>query len=328
VKSLRLISLFAVGSAFLYASTSQAATAVIKVLPAKPLIVATLAAGADDEISAAVTTSGSLIIAGTVTGTSGDWVTTPSLGGSDGFIASISFSGVRNWDLRLGGATDEIASALVRDKSGNYWVVGSAAKSIITTDSPTPAPSSSPTAILNPDGVVVDPLPAASPTLDQLVVWKVSRTGALLATYSIAAPGTIFPQSLALKGSLFTASGEVASGGITKKFTILFDSDGNFSQLILAKLDPLNSTSVVSLTAGPNHWWLSTSAGPIAGIPSWKPKRALPVAILYSKTGKILDARYFTTTPRISVWQAGIGLVSLSEQGSGFGMTIVNPLAG
>ncbi len=328
MKSLRLISLFAVGSAFLCASASQAATAVIKVLPAKPLIVATLAAGVDDEISAAVSTTNSLIIAGTVTGTSGDWVTTPALGGSDGFITSLSFSGVHNWDLRLGGAPDEIASALVRDKSGNYWVVGSAAKEITPPVSPSPSSSSSPPAILNPDGVVVDPPPAASPNLDQLMVWKVSRTGTLLATYSMSAPGTIFPQSLTLKGSLFTASGEVASGGLTKKFTILFDSDGNFSQLILVKLDPQTTPTVVTLTAGPNHWRLSTSAGSIAGIPSWKPKRAFPVAILYSKAGKILEARYFTATPRISLWQTGIGLVCLSEQGSGFGMTIVNPLAG
>ena len=326
MKSLRLISLLALGSVVAYVGTAEAATAVIKVLPAKPLIVATLTSAADDEISAAVSTTSSLIIAGTVTGASGDWVSTPALGGSDGFISSIGFSGVRNWDLRLGSATDEIASALVRDKSGNYWVLGSAAKQTTPTESP--SPNTSPSPILNPDGVAVDPQQVPPLPLDQLMVWKVSRTGTLLATYSYSAPGTIFAQSISLKGALFSATGEVASGGLTKKFTILFDGDGNFSQLILAKLDPQTPASFINLPAGLNHWRLSTSSDPIVGIPSWKPKRAFSVGVLYSKAGKILGARYFTTTPRITLWQTGIGLISLGEQGTGFGMTIVNPLAG
>ena len=326
MKSLRLISLLAASSLTLFASTSQAATNVSKVLPAKPLITATLNGMPEDEISAAITTTSSLVITGTVTGTVGDWVTAAPLGGSDGFISSINFSGQRNWDLRLGSSGDEIASTLIRDKSGNYWIIGSAAKPVAT--SPTPTPSTSASSVLNPDGVVVDPQPAPTAPLDQLMVWKVSRTGTLMATFSFSAPGTIFPNSISLKGNFFTASGEVASGGATKKFTILFDSEGNFSQMILAKLSNAPGNSVLNLPAGVNHWRISTSSAPIIGIPSWKPKRAFPIAILYSKAGKILDARYFTTSPRFFLWQAGIGLVAVSEQGSGFGMTIVNPLAG
>lgn len=330
MKSLRLISFFTLGTLAFTASAAAAATSVTKVLPAKPIIVASLSASNEDEISSALTSSTSLIVAGTVAGALGDWVTTPSLGGTDGFIASISYTGVRNWDLRLGGTGDEIATSVLKDSSGNYWVLGSASKPAIPNDSPTPTSTPSPVLnpVLNPDGVVVDPVPTSPESFDQLTVWKVSRMGSLLATYTFAAPGVIFPRTLTPKGALFSASGEVVSSGTTKKFTILFDQNGNFSQLILAKLEPPTSTSSISILAGPNHWLLSTSSGPIVGIPGWKPKRALSVAVLYSRAGKILDARYFTITPKISLWQTGIGLVCLGEQGKGFGLTIVNPLAG
>ena len=73
---------------------SPAASAAIKVLPSKPAIVAVSPAGSGDQISDIALDSNSLAIVGTVENGLTDFVTSPTLGGSDGFISA--FDKARN----------------------------------------------------------------------------------------------------------------------------------------------------------------------------------------------------------------------------------------
>ena len=325
----------------LISTSAQAATKPITIKLVKPLVVSTLAGSASDGISAALLTSSAIIISGTVEGTGGSWVSSTSLGGTDGYIAALDFTGTHLWELRLGGAADEIASAVAKDKTGNIWVVGSStvAASPSTTASPAASPSVSPsvspsadatpaaTGIPNPDGVVVDPTTPGSAGLTRLMVWKVSRSGTLLSSYYFDAASPINPKALTFDGTTFTVSGQIASGTSFKNFALTFDESGTFGLLLQTKAVPIPATSVITVAAGSNLWRVFTTSKPIPGIASWKPKKPTAVAVEYSKTGRLLDARSLGITPIISLWQRVPGLVLLSEQTGGFGLTIVTPLA-
>ena len=67
---------------------SPSASAAIKVLPSKPAITAVSPAGSGDQISDLALNSNLLAIVGTVETGLADLVTSPTLGGSDGFIST------------------------------------------------------------------------------------------------------------------------------------------------------------------------------------------------------------------------------------------------
>ena len=71
-------------------------------------------------------------------------------------------------------------------------------------------------------------------------------------------------------------------------------------------------------------YFISKSA--ILGIPSWKPKRALPVLIERSKLGAIKNANYFAEKVISTAYQRNLAFTLLSESTLGFGISIVRPL--
>lgn len=318
--SIALIGCVIVGSS----SAASAAIKPVKVIAVKPLKIATLAGASGDDISAALLTNAAIVLVGTVEGNGGGWVTTPTLGGTDGFITDLDLSGTHLWDLRLGTTGDEIATDVAKDSLGSFWVLGAA--NSLTSPSASPAPSTTP---LNPDGISIDPTTAANLGLTQLTVWKVSRAGQLLATYSLLAPAVINPQHIRFDGSAnFTITGQIAAGASTKNFSLSLDASGSFGTIVQSKLVVTKPLSTLVLAAGINNWRIFTSSSAISGIPSWAPKKATLVAVSYSKAGRVLTANSFTGKLRYALWARTPGLVLITEQSTGFGLTIVAPLAG
>lgn len=321
---------------------------VLKVLPIKPSVIAKLTGRNGDQISDALISNGGIIITGTVEGETGDWVNSPALGGSDGFISELDFTGKRLWDLRLGTQFDDLAISMTKDRTGNFWLLGASNATGSTSQIlPTPTTSASPitssgsisistssTTILNPDNVTIEPMPDAPGEFRKIMVWEVDPTGHLLNTYFFNTRSTVSPASLSFDGTQFIISGQIiqinsgSSNPVIKNFTITLDPNGSFGDLVQSKF--LNPPDKSSLTAmhGTTIWKTFISATRIVGLASWNPKHGIPVLIQYSKRGKILDARYFSGKALFLYWQSKPGLVLLSEQSGGFGLTIVNPPAG
>ncbi len=329
-------------------SSAQAVIKTVVVYPVKPISISNLSGGVDDEISGGVVNSKSIVLVGTVSGMGGQWVTSAPLGGSDGFISSIDLAGGHVWDLRLGTAADDIATEVAKDKTGNYWVVGASVASVASpspsplptvspspsessSESPTPTPSPSPTFPLNPDGVSVLPDTQSLPALTTLTLWQVGKNGQLLATYSDAFPGAVFPKSILFNGTNFTITGDRVQGegelATVAGFSVTVTPTGLFASIQSAPASGSPSAEL-SIAAGTSIWKSFISTTPIPGLAKWAPKKPIPVLIQSTKSGKILAARYFTGKAILLLWQSTPGLILLSEQKDGIGMTIVNPLAG
>ena len=88
----------------------------IKVVAARPNLVTNLSAAAGDQISAILTTSTAVAYVGTMESSTVAPYTAQQIGGTDGFIAVIDATGAPIWDLRLGTAQDDIATAVARDR--------------------------------------------------------------------------------------------------------------------------------------------------------------------------------------------------------------------
>ncbi|MEK6648743.1 MAG: hypothetical protein AABY37_05475 [Actinomycetota bacterium] len=155
--------------------------------------------------------------------------------GTDGFVRTIDGEGATQWSLSLDTGADDIATTATRDTSGNIWVVGSTAKLVTNVSSPSASPSSS---ILNPDGVTLDPELPLRNDLTTVVIWKVSASGVLLATYisDLAHPVlvravTATSTGIALVGIISTVSGNAG-------FVLQSDFTGTFAKpLLIGKSD-------------------------------------------------------------------------------------------
>ena len=291
---------------------------VLKVLPAKPFVTTTLSGSAGDQLAAITTTPISIVAVGTVESTS---VTTGTTGGtSDGFIESMDYQGTVQWSLHLGGAGDEIATAIVKDKAGGYLVVGA------TSAAPTPAPVSSVDTgvVVNPDGVTKELINAPTNSLSQLTLWRVSTTGQLLSTVSITANGIVNPTAILASTTGYLITGELYQGSTKLGLSIAVSSTyqlGNLTSAAETKI--AKSGAITSIKAGTMIYKSYLSSGAIKGIPSWKPKGEFPVIVGYNKLGAIKSANYLHGKVVSVQWQSGRGLLILTEQNDGYGLTLI-----
>ena len=130
-----------------------------------------------DQVSDVVLTPVSAILIGTIESPNSTWINGNLGGASDGFIASYSSLGAPLWNLRLGGAENEIATSAAIDADGSIWVLG-AATSLVT---PTPKPATGP--VLNPDNVAPETGQVKNSPLNRIKLWQVSNTGRLLNSF-------------------------------------------------------------------------------------------------------------------------------------------------
>ena len=198
-------------------STAPASAAGIKVLPSKPAITAVSPAGSGDQISDFSLNSSLVAVVGTVETGLADLVTSPTLGGSDGFISALDKSKKPLWNLRLGGLQDDIATAITKDKAGNFWVVGATSKPLETA---TPVLDNS---AVNLDAVAVEAVVTPTNTLNRLVLWKVGITGQLSQTYFYDVDGLIAPTAISLSGTTLKIIGNLSKELVTQQFTITAD---------------------------------------------------------------------------------------------------------
>ena len=318
----RLPAVVLISFGLLLTSIATAVTPAVKITQVKPVLSTSLSGASGDDVSAITSTAQSIILVGTVEGPGGGWVKSAALGSSDGYIAAIDSKGAYLWDRRLGTGLDDIASAVTQDSAGNYWVVGA---STISPPIATPTPSASPT-VLNPDGVIVDPVPPTQIALSRIELWSVSPQGSLISSYSLDTPWSVHPQTISITGTKVSITGEISSSGKVKRFTVPFTLGGTFGALVQSPNFPTPTN--LSAVVGSSTWKSQLSSGSIPGLPSWRPKAPTQVLLRYSKSGKLTDARFIVGTPLGLRWQKEIGLILITERNARFGLTIVSPLAG
>ena len=280
-------------------SPAMAATKVVKVIPAKVISTLTFSGAAGDQYFGASTSTNSIIYVGTVESATA----TASLGMSDGYIAAISAAGTKQWELRLGGAADDIATAVAKDKSGNYWVLGASCDPVVTIAATPVAPG------LNPDSATAEA--TTSPTsFNRIFIWKVSPTGSLLATYNLASEINIFPKNLTPSASGFTVTGALTD---SSSFTLPIDASGVFGSISPVTIKSVTPPAIDVIAAGSYTFKSFLSKTTIIGIPSWKPKVATQVVVQYNKA-KTLKAAYSIKGSVIyRAWQSGLGLVMITQ---------------
>jgi len=286
------------------------AAAAIKVLPSKPAITAISPAGSGDQISDFSLNSSLIAVVGTVETGLIDLVTSPTLGGSDGFISAIDKSKKPLWNLRLGGLQDDIATAITKDKAGNFWVVGATSKPVETT-----IPSLDNSAV-NLDSVVVEAVVTPTNTLNRLALWKVGASGELSQTFFYDVDGLIAPTAISISGTTLKVIGNLSKELVTEQFTISADLTGVFSELILGKIPTIKMPAIESIKAGTNKITSFISKTTIIDIPSWRAKIPTPVIVKYSKDRKALAANSLPGKVKKVLWQSGLGVVVLVEVNS------------
>jgi hypothetical protein len=176
-----------------------------------------------DQVSDVVLTPVSAILIGTIESPNSTWINGNLGGASDGFIASYSSLGAPLWNLRLGGAENEIATSAAIDADGSIWVLG-AATSLVT---PTPKPATGP--VLNPDNVVPEPGQVKNSPLNRIKLWQVSNTGRLLNSFEFISENIINPRKIIISGANINIFGNSYNKSDVSGFYISANKFGTFS---------------------------------------------------------------------------------------------------
>ena len=80
---------------------------------------------------------------------------------------------------------------------------------------------------------------------------------------------------------------------------------------------------MLTIPAGANIVKSYLSHSTMKGIPSWKPKSAIPVLIKYTKKGSLVSANYVQGLVMKVIYQSGIGIIAITERSDGYGVIII-----
>ena len=287
---------FALG--LLVANPTFAATKIptpqLKVIPLSPTVSTNLSAG--DEVQQIITAPGNIYLVGTVETTSSSLITSVPLGGSDGFIVALGPSGARLWDLRLGSASDDVATAGYVDASGNIWISGSSAVSTAT-----PAPG-----------------------LNQLTIWEISSAGVLENTYSKNLSDIDIPTAIAQKGVNLVVTGKSSKPGLPT-FTVTVTPGGKISDPKNVATPIAPTSGLLTATSAAYIWQNFVTKQPIAGVTGIPLHHTTTVLIDNSiKTRTLKSVFSIQGAPRVLRYQIGIGIVALTEGSGTFYLTIIH----
>ena len=177
----------------------------------------------NEQVSDLLLTPTSISIIGTTENATSSWISGNLNGKSDGFISTFSSTGAPLWNLRLGAANSEIATSAAVDSDGSIWIVGASAQAVNKTPVPTP------TKVLNPDNVVIEPLPGSATALNKLNLWQVSSSGQLLASYETQTAAIMNPQKLIVTSSGLTIFGDLYEKTTVKGFFVSVSKAGVFN---------------------------------------------------------------------------------------------------
>ena len=151
-------------------------------------------------------------------------ITYVNTGGSNSNIVltGLDPSGVQQWLKTIDSGADEIALAGAVDSTGNLWLAGASAPVIAADTTTVQLPAD------NPDGVVAEPLTKLRSDMNLVTLWKLSPTGDLLATYSLAQPTPALINAISVNATGISVVGRIAD----KPFALSITSTGAFGKLV------------------------------------------------------------------------------------------------
>lgn len=152
---------------------------------------------------------------------------------TDGYVQALDETGQVQWSLALDAGQNEIATAATIDPRGSIWILGSSA---IATPIPTPFDTATVTSLsttLNPDLIHVDQQLPFRQDLTNVIAWKVSRSGNLLGTFTLA-----MNRPVLVRTAISTAAGIAFAGVVsTNSGSAGFYATSNFDGLMSKPLN-------------------------------------------------------------------------------------------
>jgi hypothetical protein len=179
-----------------------------------------------DQVSDVLLTPVSILLVGTTESTNSTWISGALGGLSDGFIASYSSIGAPMWNLRLGGASDEIATAAAIDNDGSIWVLGASSTPATATTSTIPPK------VLNPDNVIINPDKSSTPPLNRIKIWQIGSTGNLLNSFEFLVENIVNPRKILISGGNLLIIGNLYEKNSVAGFSTSVTKSGSFSPIV------------------------------------------------------------------------------------------------
>ncbi len=251
-----------------------------------------------DEVHQLLTSTTGMILIGTVETSTSPLVSSPSLGGSDGFIAALNSQGVKLWELRLGTPGDDVATAGYVDASGTIWVAGSSAMS----------PSNS----------------TPAPGLNRLTIWQISSAGVLENTFSKDLVEIDIPRSIALKGENFIIQGDSNKAGLPG-FAVSLTQVGKIGSVKNNAYYHVTSPQIFNSLSAAYGWQSYVTSKPIKGVTGLPLRKATAILIKSSLKDRTLKGVYSIVGSPLSLqYQNGLGIVVLSQGSGTYFLTVIH----
>ena len=278
-------------------AATKVPTPVITATPLKPALITNFSGG--DDVSSILTTGGltpTIYLIGTVESSTSPLLTTQSLGASDGYLVALDAKAQRLWDLHLGTSGDDVATSAMVDASGNLWIAGASA---LTNSTPAPG-------------------------FNQVNVWEVSITGALLNTYSLPTPEVDIPTSIAQTKTGLALSGK-SSKVNSSNFSITLTPTGVFGKIKYFNQSATPSSALLTVNSSSYAWQSYVTSSSIQGVRGIAPNVATTVLIDSTlKTRSLKNVFTLTGKPISLLYQPGLGVIALTSDTSTYYLTIVH----
>ena len=198
----------------------------------------------NEQVSDLLLTPISISLIGTTEASTSSWIAGSLSGGSDGFISTFSSTGTPLWNLRLGNTNNEIATSAATDSAGTIWVVGASTTSIIKNPNPTPSK------LINPDNVVIEPAAPTNSSFTKLNLWQISVTGQLLNSFETQTVGVVNPQKIFVNSAGVTIFGDYYEKSAVKAFYTSVSKNGVFTPFIKYGVKATQITSGIQNSDG------------------------------------------------------------------------------
>jgi hypothetical protein len=251
-----------------------------------------------DQVSQLLTSPVGFFLLGTVESTTSPLVATAPLGGSDGFITALNPQGAKLWDLRLGTAGDDVATAGYVDSLGDIWVTGSSAVPITGSTS--------------------------APALNRLTIWEVNSTGILLNTFSKDLANVDIPTSIAFKGANYIIQG-LSSVISQPTFTVSLTPLGKIGTVKNSSIAPVKPAKFSSAKSSAYGWLSFVTRTAIKGVIGIPLHQVTPVLTKRSLKDKSLKGIYSVQGVPLSLqYQVGLGVVLLSQGAGNYFVTLIH----
>jgi len=150
-------------------------------------------------------------------------------------LTGLDVNGVQLWQKTIDSGADEIALAGAVDGTGTVWLAGDSASLTPVDTSTIQLPAD------NPDGVVAEPLSRLRGDMNLLTLWKLSPTGDVLATYSLAQTVPTLINAISVNVSGVSVVGQIND----KPFAISMSPTGIFGKPIMIGSSKTQLNSVV-----------------------------------------------------------------------------------